>query len=905
MPFLQKIVSGLRALFRKHQVEQDMDDELGAYVDAAAAEKRATGLSREASVRAARLEAGSLERVKENIRASGWESAVESFWQDVRFGLRMLRRNPGFTAVAVLTLSLGIGVNTAMFSIFDAFLFRSLAVKDPAQLVYLVSLQKGGGESNGFSYPDSEDIRRQTNSVFSDISPIEFLQSDGLSFDGKNEPISTNYVAGNFFGMLGIQPALGRLILPSEGKVAGANPVLVLGYSFWKEHFGGDLHIVGKEVAIDSHPVTIVGVAPEGFHGLASWIDAQGYLPLGMAAVKTAVPDKFLGDRTARSFALIGRLKSGVSLQQAQVSLDVVAHGLSQQYPDTDAWETVKARVLGSMGPSTGTNPLPVIAALFLILAGFVLLLACVNIANLLLARGATRQREIAMRAALGAARGRLIRQLLTETTLLGLLGGLLGIVLGVLSSRGLDSIHIPFVLGLPVVLDFGINWRVFVYALAAALATGLLVGLAPALRASGNRVGDLLHEGGRTASGGHRRRTHNLLVEAQVGGSFVLLIVAGLFARSLARVQDANLGFDPDHVLNLSMDPHQAGYDDAQGQEFLRGLLERVRLLPGVESASLAASVPMGGIHLGSELQIEGYEPPPGRPPFSFAGENMVSSGYFSTMHIPLLSGRDILDSDSRNPQRVAVINEAMAAAFWTGQNPIGKRFAAKNPSHPLEFEVVGVVKNSRVTSLSMPIGPYFYTQLAQDSSSSGLMNLPTTLQIRTTGMPATMAHGILELIHSLSPTMPVSDVQTMSQALDTLNGVLLFRIGAALAGALGILGLLLAVIGIYGVVSHATNQRTHEIGVRMALGAKRAQILTMILRQACVVVGIGLTAGIVAAMAMAHLVGNFLVGVGPIDPLTYVGVSILLTLVGLAACYIPARRAMKVDPVIALRYE
>ena len=820
-----------------------------------------------------------------------------TLWQDLRYALRMLRKSPGFTITAVATLALGIGVNVAIFSVVDAFLFRLLPFKDPAQLTYFVSQRNGGSEGIGFSHPDFEDIRDQTAAAFSDASLIEAPQSDGISVDGKNEPILTQYVAGNFFAVLGIKPALGRLILPSEGDVPSADPILVLSYQFWKTDFGGDPGVVGKRAAINGHPVTIVGVAPERFHGIISLVDMQGYLPLGMAAFRQGVGQNFLGDRATSRFALIARLKGGVSLQQAQGPLDVVAHRLSQQYPTTDSGEAFRARALGPLGPIVGANPVPIVATLFLTLAGLVLLLACMNVTNLLLARAITRRRQMAVRAALGASQWRLIEQSLIETIALAFLGGALGVVLATWARGALRSVPIQFYrFNTSVLLDLSFDWHIFSYAFGVAVFAGVFVGVVPALRVSGSDLNVVLHEGGSMATEKRHRLRHGLVI-AQVGGSLMLLIVAGLFVRNLANAEHTDLGFDSGGVLNLSMSPNQAGYSDVQGQQFLHGLLERVRALPGVESASLAACIPMSPSY-GALVQIEGYQAPAGQQ-VPFVEENMIASDYFTTMRIPILRGRAILDLDTENSQPVAVINEAMAAEFWPGQNPIGKRFIIGGPHSPLQ--VVGVAKNSRTNAFSATIGPYFYVPLAQNRR-------PTTpvwiLQVRAAA-PLTMAHGIIELIDALAPTLPVFNVQTMSQALDSVTGLMLFKMSAGAAAALGVLGLLLALVGIYGVVSYSASQRTHEIGIRMALGAKPGQMLAMILWQGCVTVGSGLIVGILASMGMARLIGNLLVGVTATDPLTYLSVSVLLALVALGACCIPARRAMKVDPIVALRYE
>jgi putative ABC transport system permease protein len=813
--------------------------------------------------------------------------------QDLRYGLRTLAKNPGFTAVAVLTLALGIGLNTVIFSMVNGLLLRPLPVRHPEQIYTFSAEGKRGG--NAFSYQDLEEIRKQTGALFSDVAGVQILSTTGLSVNGESERMWTNFVTGNFFNMLGIRPALGRFILSSEGSIASADPVLVLGYSFWKAHFGGDPSIVGKRATVNGRPVTIVGVLPEGFRPLSSFVDTQGYMPLGMAVVDNQTKSDFLNDRQNRRLILIARVKPGVSDKQIQTTVDVTAKRLAAEYPKADDWTTLNAFPLPPTGPTSHPpSSLTVLSALFLTMASIVLILACVNVTSILLARATVRRREIAIRAALGATRGRLIWHLLTESFLLALLGGLGGILLGLAGSRAVSSL--PLHIAGPIVLDFPFDWRVFAYAFAVALLAGAIAGIAPAFRGSGGNLNVFLHEGARTMSpSGHRLR--KILVMSQVGGCVTLLIVAGLFLRSLLKVQRSDLGFDPQRTLNLTMDPHLAGYDQDQSDQFVESALERVRALSGVQSASLAATVPMGNNSMGDSLEVEGLGSSPGQQAPS-AGCNAVSPGYFETMHIPLLLGRDIRETDNQNSMRIAVINQAMAERFWHGLDPIGKRFKMKDDlNHPLE--VVGVVKNSRTYDLYSPADPYFYMALAQKRL------LPVTLQVRTAGEPDSRAHEIVATIKSLEPAMPLVDVQTMAEALDSPNGLWLFKLGAGLATAMGIVGLILAIIGVYGVVSYTASQQTHEIGIRLALGARPGEILRMIFRQGVLIVVPGTVVGVLAAFAIARLVGGFLVGVTPTDPLTYAGVVLMLALVALAASYIPARRATKVDPMVALRYE
>ncbi|MGC1105721.1 MAG: ABC transporter permease [Candidatus Acidiferrales bacterium] len=892
--------NALRNWRRKQRAEAELDEELRGYVEMVADEKVKRGLTAREALREAKMEMGGIEQVKEHTREIRTGHFLETLWQDLRYGARTLRKSPGFTIIAVLTLALGIGANTAIFSMVDWLTLRTPPVSKPEQLTTLAAEDIDGGWDNGFSYPGFADIRNQSTAVFSDVAGAMIFQQDGLSADGNNAPIWTNYVTGNFFQVMGVKPALGNFIEPVPGKSVDDEPVLVLSYSFWKAHFGSDPRIIGKSVLINGHPVTIIGVAPNGFRGITSLLDTQGYLPLSMAAVTSDASKDFLTDRkSSAGLTIVARLKTGAALASAQPVLKVIARRLSAQYPSTDKWKSMMAFAFGPMSPVDSPDDSSVvglISALFLILAGAVLILACLNVANLLLARASGRQREMAVRAAVGGARNRLVRQLLTESLLLALLGCVAGIALGLVASRYMSSINIH--MNVPLILDFQFDWRVFAYAFGAALLTALVVGIAPALRATRGNLNNLLHESARTATES-RQRSRSVLVVAQIAGSLMLLIVAGLFVRSLRSVEHANLGFDPSNVLNFAVDPHQAGYNEAQAQGFLKNLLPRARALPSVETASLAATVPMGGIHFGTDLKIDGYQPPSGQTA-PHAGYNAVSPQYFATMRIPVLRGRGILDSDGQNSQYVAVINEAMADKYWHSENPIGRHFTStSDPQHSVE--VVGVVENSRVSHVTGPYEPYLYVPLAQRYN----YRESVTLQLRANLPLAAMNREVESAIHSLAPAMPVLEIQTMSTALDTTNGLLLYQLGAALAASLGILGLALAVIGVYGVVSYGASQRTHEIGIRMALGAQPAQVLRMIFRQGIFIVSAGLVAGILAAAAIARLVGNFLSGVSPVDPLTYISASLLLAAIALLACYIPAKRAMKVDPMVALRYE
>jgi len=881
-------------MFGRKRKPSDFNAEVEAHLELEADRLKEQGLSDEEARMAARRTFGNVTGAQERFYESGRWVWWDQLRQDIRHGLRMLARNPGFTAVAVATLALGIGANSAIFSVVDSFLLRPLPVADPGQITIFDCPQKEGFALPLFSIPDYRDLREETTNVFSGIFSY-LTRFDGLSVNGKAERIRTNYISGNFFSTLGVKPAHGRFILPSEGETPGADPVMVLSYTYWKERFGGDPEIVGAKVSVDGHPVTIVGVAPEGFYGMNLLSAPQAYLPLGMAVYGGPAAD-FITNRAARIVFVGARLQPGESLQQAQALLDSVARRLSQQYSDTDKDFTVKVY------PELRARPIPqagslvvVLSGLFLGLTAIVLVLGCVNVANILLVRSTAREREMATRAALGAPRSRLVRQLLTESVLLALAGGVAGILFGYWGTHALGSIDLHANLSLQV----GLDWRVLAYSLGIAILTGLVVGVVPALRAASGDLNAILRGGGRGVVG-TPQRLRTPLVVAQVAGSLMLLIIAGLFVRSLGAARQTNLGFNPSHVINLSMDPREIGYTAAQSREFYRTLMERVRALPGVLSVSTAPAVPMGYVFKADTLAIDGYQPPPGQPAPN-ASYNVISPDYFQTMRIPMVRGRTFTDADDEKSQYVAIVNETMAKRFWPNQDPLGRQFTmARDSKHPMQ--VVGVARNSRFLGVvpSWPIDPYFYVPYAQQYEANTL----ETVQVRTAGPPELMIPEVERLVTTLAPDLPVFDAQTMTEALNTLAGLLIFEIGAVLAAAFGILGLILAIIGVYGVISYAVSQRTQEIGIRMAFGADSQDILGMTLGEGLIIVGAGLTLGLAGALAAARVVRNF-VTVSATDPLTYLAVSATLAVVSLLACYIPARRATKVDPIVALRYE
>ncbi len=823
---------------------------------------------------------------------------MRTLLQDLRYGWRMVCKFPAASAIVALTLALGIGANTYVFSLINGYLLRPLAVPDPGRIAVLAAQQSG---SSPFlymvSYPDFLDFRQQA-ALVADVFLYD-LSIAGLSVDHQADQILFSHVSGNYFSGLGVKPLLGRLILPDEENQPGRQPSMVLGYSYWQKRFGGDPRVIGKQVLVNGRPATIVGVTPKSFHGTYFITDMDAYMPIGAADLAAQVTQNPLTDRNTRIFRAVARLKPGVSFSQAQASVNVIAARLAREYPATDKNVNVQVyREQLARPQPLGTNVVPLIAGFFLFIAALLLLLACMNVANIVLARATVRQREMALRAALGAGRERLIRQTLTENILLGLLGGAGGVLLGLWFNPG----NITVIPGLEFRLnmDFSFDWHVFAYAFAAALFTGLFVGIWPALRAARVDLNTVLQEGGRSGSGG-RHRVRSFLVAAQVAGSLMLLVIAGLFVRSVQHAGNVKLGFNPDHLLNVTVDPQQIGYDQARTNEFYRLLKTRVLALPGVQSASYAFAVPMGAINtvnLGY-VTVEGQQVLKDQPPPAVFFNN-VDSGYFQNLRVPILRGRSFTDFDTPTAPLVAIVNQTMADRFWPKQDAIGKRFTLNNIGRlPQTVQVIGVAETGKYAFIAEDPTPFFYVPLEQNYTSS------RALQIRSSAAPEKLIPEVRRQIHALAPDLPIIEAKTMQQVVDGVDGLQMFQIVAYIAGSLGALGLILASVGVFGVVSFAAEQRTREIGIRMALGGTQRDVLRLILRQGTGLVGAGLLVGLVAAFALTRVMTRFLFGVSPSDPLTYGSVIILLAAVALFACWLPARRATRVDPGIALRYE
>jgi len=815
--------------------------------------------------------------------------------QDLRFAFRQLRKSPSFAVTAVLTLALGIGANTAIFSLVNTLLLKPLPVANPGQIAALTLRQNKGPIQANFSWPEFKAIRAQSQRSFSEVF-LYTLGMDGIAVAGQQpQRVMTSYVSGNFFEALGLKAVVGRLILPTEGEVLGHDPVIVLGYNYWKEKFNGEANVVGRPVSVDGHPFTVVGVAPQGFAGMQAFVTTGAFLPVSELGIE-GYPTELLNSWQNRGFIVYGRLRPGVGFKQTLPELSVVARNMMRQQPEFEKKIDIGAAPEPSMRINSGdTSTIFVVAGLFLSLAGTVLLLACVNVANLVLVRATVREREMAIRTALGARRSRLLRQMITESVTLALIGGALGVVLGTWASAALG--HINLHADLPVALTFKFDWHIFLYSFSIALAAGVVVGIVPAVRIAKTNVNAVLHEGSRGVTAG-RHWLRDGLVALQIAASLVLLVVTGLFVRSLSAMQTMDFGFKPDQVLNVSVDPSEIGMTAAQARELTNNMLVRLGGIAGVDAVSHASTVPLGYFNNGGDTLIIDGAPAPANASDWNSDYNVIAPEYFRVMGIDLLEGRGFTSADDEHGRDVAVLSQSAAKKFWPNQDPMGHTFRMQGEK-TRELAVVGIAKD---VEFSLFLGgksrPNVYIPYAQHITGNDLM----TFQMKTHGDPGNFVPTVEKTIHSIAPQLPMFQVQSMRQALYTLNGLLLFQIAATLAAVMGGLGLTLAIVGLYGVISYTVSRRVHEIGLRMALGASRGTVFKMIYRQSVRIVAIGLGVGVVVAWLAGQSVGSFVI-VSVRDPATYLVVMAVLGLVALASCYLPARRAMAIEPMVALR--
>jgi putative ABC transport system permease protein len=803
----------------------------------------------------------------------------------------MLWKSPGFTLVTILALALGIGANSAIFSVVNGVLLRPLPYKTADRLVFLSEWSQQVPEMS-VSYPNYQDWRDQST-VFDQLAAF---RSGGYTLTGAGEPerLSAREVSASFFPALGVAPSLGRNFTTDEDK-PGANRTVLLSYGLWQRRFGGNPNIIGQAVTLNNESYTIVGVLPQTFE----W---QAPVDLFVPIAGTLGDDLNARDDHPGIY-LIGTLKPGVTVEQARAELTTITARLAQQYPKTNAGNSFTLAKLQERATED------IRAALLVVLAavGFVLLIACANVANLLLARAAARAKEIAIRTALGAGRWRIIRQLLTESILLSLAGGALGLLLAMWGVDALRAV-IPDEVPRLLVTSIGLDTRVLVFTLVVSVVTGLLFGLAPAIQISKSNLNEALKEGGRSATGGaHRNYMRSLLVVSEVALSLLLLVGAGLLMKSFLNLQRADLGFNPDHVLTMRISLPEARYtENAQIDNFYHTLLERVEHLPGVQYAGLTRGLPMnGGIESG--ITIEGHEVTD-RKDTIVAVNLAVTPDYFRAMEIPLIKGRYFTEQDKTDAPSVVLIDESLAARYFGDTDPIGKRIHLGGQDAPFPWmQIVGVVKHVRHYGPDEEgrveiYRPYFQL-LNMANVPSARLNNSMALAVRTTNEPTALTSAIRNAVLEIDKDQPISQVQPMTQIV--ASAVSSQKFATWLLAIFATVALLLAALGLYGVMAYSVTQRTHEIGIRIALGAAQRDVLQLIVGHGMRLTLVGVAIGLVGSFVVTRLMKSLLYGVSAADPLTYGGVALLLALVALVACLIPARRAMKVDPMVALRYE
>jgi predicted permease len=809
--------------------------------------------------------------------------------QDLRYAWRTLLKSPGFTVTAVLTLALGIGVNATIFSLLKGAVLRPLpGVRDADELVMIVN-KTPAGRATSLSHPDYR-LFRDENEAFSGLtaSTLVPLSLSGDAADGA-ERVWGEFVTGNLFHVFGVPAALGRTLLPAD-DTAGGEPVAVLSHGFWQRRFGSDPAVVGQTMRLNGRPVTVVGVAAPGYRGSIAGLVLDVFLPISSWPLIRPFdnPADIMQKWTHQWFIVYGRLKPGVGLTEARASMSTLARSIAREHPNDDLRQRGVVEPLWKAPHGGQTYMFPILAPL-MVAVGLVLVVACANVATLLLVRGTLRRRELAVRAALGAAPKRLLRQLLTESLLLAVLGAGVGFVLAVWVSEGLASPPVPT--PFPIALDTRPDGMVYGFTALIAVASAVLFGLLPALTASKSELVPALKDElvvRHSRLGGVR----DVLVVGQVAISLLLLVGAGLLLRSADNARRADPGFDPKNVLLVTLDLQPNGYDEDESRDFFIRLGERVAMLPGVESVAFAHMLPLGVFGAPSRsIEVEGYQRD--RDQDMGFHYNVVSPGYFETLGIPLDRGRDFTSADGASSRDVVIVNETLARTFWPGREPIGRRIEVSDRWR----EVVGVARDAKYVRLAEEPQPFFYLPSLQNSETE------MTLHVRTAGGPATAAAAVREAVQGLDPHLPLLELGTLEDRLEfSLFG---YDMGSTFLAAAGVLALLLACIGLYGVVAYSASQRTRELGVRVALGATRREILALVLGRGMRLIMIGIVLGMAAALVLTSLLGSLLFGVGSTDPATFVATGLLLAAVALLACYIPARHATRVDPLIALRAE
>jgi predicted permease len=891
MTFWNRLRSWWRVVLHRSCLENDMDAELRFHMEAFAEDLVRSGMARQEAMRRARLEFGGIERTKEECRDARGANVLEALAQDLRYGLRMLGKNPGSTAAVVLALALGIGINTTVFSFVNALLLRPpIGVEAPDKLLQLWLHSRGTSGVEGYlplTYPDYVYYRDHSQSFTGMLAFDGDPESVIWNRSGEGQVVLGQLVSGNFFSLLGVNASLGRTFLPEEDQPGNPQPVVVLGHSFWQQRLDSDPQVVGKSLLLNGTSFHVIGVAPGGFAGLLVAIEPDFWAPVTVAEQILHDAGRLTNRRGYWLFA-VGRLKPGVDAPRAGSEVNRLAQLIEQEHPDTN--KNLGANLFpATLVPGPYRGYVSAFTGLLMAVFGLVLVIACVNAATLLLARAGGRAREMAIRSALGAGRGRLIRQMLVESTLLSGLAGCLGLLLAYWTSPLLLALKPA---SLPITLRVPLDWRVLLFTSLVSLSTGIVFGLTPALRSVKVQVAPILKDEAQPASY-RKSRLRSFLMIGEIATCVVLLVGAALCVRSLLNANSIDPGFDTKHVAVATLDPGSLGYPEAKVRGFYEQLSRQISALPGVSSASFVNHLPLGTARE-QGAAIEGNH--------SASGQNgvavdvlRVAPGYFETMGISLLGGRDFLPRESEvlsgASGSVAIINDAMARKLWSSQYPVGRRITLGEDTG---LEIIGVVKTGKYRTLGEEPIPLVY-----------LPRLPgrRTVVVRTSGDPRFLLDTIRREIQAVDANIAATDLETMEQYM----ALPLFpaRTMGLLLGASGILALVLTCIGLFGVISYMVSQRTHEIGVRIALGASQHEVLKLVVGHGLTMASIGLALGLAATFGLTRFLSSLLYGIQPSDPATLLGVSVGLIFIASLACYIPARRAMSVDPIVALRYE
>ena len=908
------MISRLRGLwknvFRRNQLDRDLDEELRAYADLVSAEKMRAGMSPEEAYRDTRREMGGDEQIRQSVRDIRTGALLDRLVQDIRYAIRTLSRSPGFCLVVVTTLALGIGANTAVFSLLDQIVLRLLAVKEPERLVMITERGNFYGDSYGpntISWPMFEDLR-DNNRVFSGMF-CRFPTAVTLGHGDRAAQVTAELVSGSYFSTLGIEMALGRPIMPQDDSVPDSQPVVVLSYSFWQTYFNSDHAIIDRTIAINSHNMTVIGVAQPGFDGVEFGNPAKVFVPIMMKTEMTPRSDG-LKDRRRRLqwVTAYGRLKPGVTMEQAQVSLQPLLHSILQMevrepafrgYPAADREQFLRNRIELLSGSENGLReymrrPLWLLMAL----TGTVLLLACANLAGLLLARATAREHEFAVRLAIGASRARIIRQLLVECLLLSAAGTLSGLALAFIADRVLEKMYLPADAASQFSVSPIPDARMLVFALCAVLLTSFAFGLLPAIRGSRTEIAPAITERSITGAAGSLvlRRT---LVGTQLALSLLLLVGAGLLVRTLRNLENQGPGFPTEHLLTFEINPSLNGYSDEKTEQFFERLAVNLQTMPGVSSVGLSTMPILKGYAWQNAIQGRDFQ---GQPKQDQPVLNMVGPDYFTAFGIPLLAGRAFTTRDVGPAAEYAIVNQTFAREYFPVGNPIGRRFRLVNADDPSnlepELEVIGLIPDVKYRDLRETPPAQAYFPYYQDTKFR-FMNF----YLRTQGDPRLLIDPLRERMRQFDPNVPVVGLQTLNDQIG--YSLRTERLVASLSAVFGGLATLLAAIGLYGMMAYSATRRTREMGIRMALGATRANVVGIIMREAAVMLAVGLAVGVPLALAMAKLIRSQLFGLDPHDPLTISGAALVLIVAGGLAGFLPAFRASSVNPTIALRQE